>query len=544
MKIGVKKIIICLVIVFSIISFYCFSNKNKNSILLNKIYNDIFSNLEKVQNRNVNNVFISIWDEKRQAIVNVGTGDNVHKAFQKAMLKSLKSIKKDYTIKLVKIDFVKDVSIVQKNEIDYYIKNSYGIALDRNFTIAFLNEELTLGNLWAKNKYQTLNNLNNYLKYHHKKMIEELPDNYYIFQTNSFIYDDGILISSDLLGTSREQQIDVDNILNIMNNATHYLIKEQNMDGSFVYGYNATKDTIIEGYNMIRHCGTLVALAEQASLNKDKKGIKKALQKGISYIENHTVENNDNLYVYQDKKIKLGANALALLAITKYMEVYGTEEYLELGKKLANGIISMQNQKSGQFTFSLSLPSLKPLLNNTKHSYYEGEAAYALARFYGITRNKIYIDASSLAVDYFIENQYEQYEDHWISYASNEITKYIPQKKYLELGIKNYINKKEKFLQSENIFQTDFELIMNTLELYNRFHTQYDDDLLNLIKKGMESRIHDYLFKENYMYLTNPLKYQNVFCVKSSSCRIRIDDVQHSLSGVYLYYKNIDLISN
>lgn len=69
-------------------------------------------------------------------------------------------------------------------------------------------------------------------------------------------------------------------------------------------------------YNLVRHCGTLIALAEQGKINNNEL-LKRGIEKGISYIQNYLVENGNSLYVLEsgEKQIKLDANALALLAL-------------------------------------------------------------------------------------------------------------------------------------------------------------------------------------------------------------------------------------
>lgn len=529
MKNKVKMIMIffALFILLTLLFYHLLFDHNKR--LLNKVYKNISLKLDE-EYKDVTDVFISLYDDKTQAIVNNGHGNNIKEALKDAINKSLRSINKNYKIKLIKLDLVNNILPITKNSLNFYVNQGYGISFEENLDISFLNEELVLGDLWDNDDIdKSLIGLNP------KKQKENL-EQYYAFKTIKMIYRDGKLLSNDLELNSKK---DIDNI---MKKATDYLTLQQKEDGSFVYGYNAIKDTNIEGYNIIRHCGALVSLAEQSSLNKDRDKLKEKIQKGIKYIEKHTVSGGDNqsLYVYQEKNdnsIKLGSNALALLAVTKYMEVYGTKDYLELAKKLANGILNMQNDNGG-FIFLLTLPNLNPI-ESERYAYYEGEAVYALARFYAISNDKKYLDATFLALDYFISNDYDKYGDHWISYAVNEVTKYNLNQAYFDLGIKNYNLKKNSFLKLNQISATDFELLMNTLELYKRFNIEYDEELLEIIDKAFKSRIQDYLFEQEAMYLSNPIKYQNTFCVKSSSYRIRIDDVQHSLSGVYLYYKNI-----
>src|SRR5699024_9379784 len=62
--------------------------------------------------------------------------------------------------------------------------------------------------------------------------------------------------------------------------------------------------------------------------------------------------------------------------------------------------------------------------------YYEGEAVFALLRLYSLDKQDRWLEEARKSLDYFIEKDYWKHHDHWLSYAANEITDYIPEDKY------------------------------------------------------------------------------------------------------------------
>jgi uncharacterized protein YyaL (SSP411 family) len=89
---------------------------------------------------------------------------------------------------------------------------------------------------------------------------------------------------------------------------------------------------------MLRHAGTIYDMADLYRLTKDKILLEKT-QKAISFLlknlKNTQVNGQNVLVALDNDNIKLGGNALAILALTEYMEVTDTREYLETAQKLA-----------------------------------------------------------------------------------------------------------------------------------------------------------------------------------------------------------------
>jgi len=352
----------------------------------------------------------------------------------------------------------------------------------------------------------------------------------------------------------------------IIEQATHYLAKQVTTSGQYVYGYFPCFNRTINTYNSLRHASSTYALIEGYEACR---GFNTARNDGTTIALADMRNNIDNavgylinelIQIYDDKayvidtgqEIKLGANAVAILALVKYLQVFeGTPfagKYHELATKLALGIIAMQ-QEDGSFVHVLHSKDLSLKAKN-RIIYYDGEAAFALMRLYGLTKDTRWLDCVTCAFDYFIDAKHHQAHDHWLSYCSNELIIYKPEKKYFQFAVDNIKGYTDFIKNRITTFPTLLELSMAFHKMLLKLdeHPEFQDVLVGFDVQGFYQALHaranhlmnGFFFPEMAMFFKAPQTILHGFFIRHHSFRVRIDDVEHYLSGLVAYQKLLD----
>lgn len=366
--------------------------------------------------------------------------------------------------------------------------------------------------------------------------------------------------------------------------AASFLEKQVQPDGSFRYGYYPRFDRVIPGYNCMRHASTIWSLLCQYRMTK-KVSVLSLAARSIDYLLSHALvyRDPDTAYLSEPLKdeIKLGGGGVLILAITEYLDLCSGESrseilcfgeplaespsveivhskdafpeqealrrrYTEIACALGNGILSLLNPETGEFSHVLNMDfSLKERYRTV---YYDGEAAYALCRLYRLTKEEKWLFYAGKAVDHFLAADYTRYRDHWVAYAMNEITRYIHRDDYDTFALRNARVNLDFLYKRETTYHTFLELLMVTFETYERILAENpglpylkEFDLpyfLRTIRVRADRMLNGFFFPEYAMYMRCPDKILGSFMVRHDGFRVRIDDVQHNIGGFYLYYKN------
>lgn len=376
--------------------------------------------------------------------------------------------------------------------------------------------------------------------------------------------------------------------------AASFLEKQVQPDGSFRYGYYPRFDRVIPGYNYMRHASTIWSLLCQYRMTK-KASVLSLAARSIDYLLSHALvyRDPDTAYLSEPLKdeIKLGGGGVLILAITEYLDLCSGEphpeilcsreprseilcsgeplaeapsveivhskdafpeqealrcRYTEISCALGNGILSLLNPETGEFSHVLNMDfSLKERYRTV---YYDGEAAYALCRLYRLTKEEKWLFYAGKAVDHFLAADYTRYRDHWMAYAMNEITRYIHRDDYDTFALRNARVNLAFLYKRETTYHTFLELLMVTFETYERILAENpglpylkEFDLpyfLRTIRVRADRMLNGFFFPEYAMYMRCPDKILGSFMVRHDGFRVRIDDVQHNIGGFYLYYKN------
>ncbi|MBR2667734.1 MAG: glycosyl hydrolase family 88 [Oscillospiraceae bacterium] len=506
-------------------------------------------------------VFLSVCDGSSRANVYSGTGSTPENAWKSANHAAEAALKKSHLQpRWVKADVVCETTPVPTWELKSRIYASrheffrYGLAFDENFDPALLEAEMNGAKIYEYDQGGVdLKYLNTYLKKSDRPQLDSLPDEYYLFTCKGWFCDeDGTvyrLIDEGLDYGHREVDlVDAEYAEWLLENATSFLLEQVNEDGSFVYGIYPRFDNDIDNYNIVRHASTIWSLIIRYRMSPDPE-LQRTIESTLDYLLNYVIYADENTaYLYEEKadEIKLGGCGVAVIAMTEYMDVFQNDRYADVCRALGNGILTMMDPNTGTYVHVLNGDfSLKEEMRTV---YYDGEATFALCRLYGLTGDQRWLNAACAAADHFIAADYAQYKDHWVAYAMNELTMYVPDRTdYYAFGLKNAQDNLEAIAQRDTTYHTYLELLMVTFELYDRMvengisADNFDLPMfLQTIYTRVNRQLNGFFYPEYAMYMANPDRILYTFMVRHDGYRVRIDDVQHNIDGYYLYWKNYD----
>lgn len=509
-------------------------------------------------------VFLSICNTAERARVFCGTGADLDAAWENADGQVTEFLaNSNYDPVWVKADVVCKSNVLDGGELAAAVGKTrsgfyrYGIAFDPMFGTALLEAELNGAKIYDyDNGGLDFEYLNSYLRKSGRSGMDTLPDAYLMFQCLGWFCDETdavyeLIHDGPSYGRRKSPLVDDAYAKRLMESAGRHLVSQINPDGSFVYGLYPRFDKNVSGYDIVRHAGAIWALANMYRLTGDPKLPEQAastieyLLKSLTYADSRTA------YILKGKKdeIELGASGLAIIALTEYMDATGDDSYLDVCRDLGNGIIALQDQDTGEFYHVLNTDFSRK--EKFRVIYYDGESTFGLCRMYGMTGERMWLDAARLAVDHFIEADYTEHRDHWVAYSMNEITKYVDDPDYYAFGLRNAQINLEQIGKTTTTYHTHLELLMATFELYMRalergVRVDYLEDgfqldqFLKTVNIRTDRMLDGYFYPEYAMYMANPQRILNTFMVRHDGYRVRIDDVQHNIGGFYLYYKNYD----
>ncbi|ATU46028.1 poly alpha-glucosyltransferase [Acinetobacter junii] len=474
----------------------------------------------------------------------------------------------------IKIDCAYNIQKEDWQKIDQAIKtqqhnNHYrkGLSFDEKFSICFLEQELygraiIRGLSYDQPNYFDQDNLNSTLEYKYSNQNTSIQfkqlEYAWTFDTYAVFYENGQLIPLQSQFTENGvRYLTTDkktHIKDIIKKNASFLSSQIAQDGKYNYGFFPAYDRSIRSYNTVRHCTTTYSLLETLIIDKNdsvlgrcKLAIEYALQHFYVEIQPNQAYMLDGATPEDLDEIKLGANAAALLMLTKYQEITGETTYLNQALALAKGIQSMMNSE-GETSHVLHYPSLE-LKEKFRIIYYDGEAALALLRLYQLHSNEHLLNSVKLMFERFIQEKYERYHDHWLSYCTNELTKICAEEKYFLFGIKNYVRHMIFIRNRKTTYSTLLEMMMSAYLMVNRIkelglndilEKAHFEDLKKLIEFRAEFQRTGFFYPEVAMYMACPEKVLHAFYVRHDRFRVRIDDQEHNLSGYIAYVQHFN----
>ena len=514
-------------------------------------------------------LFFSFTDGTHRATVVTTTGATLDEAWQAGEMQLASAVSDICWVRVDWVDSVNSYTWATLRERLKDVKRNYtrrGLSLDADFRHAFLETELNANVMLYVNPstvHAGINEVNfrRYARERHGLENVEFDDDdpVWLFTTKGIFADeDGVhRLSQGGLNTGRRhvQELTPDLIWNVVDSGSRYLARQVLENGRFVYGWHPCFDLPINGYNSLRHASSVYAMLEAWEVTQDSV-LDKAIRRSLGYlvetlIRTVRIPSGDPVAFVVDSvgetptaEIKLGANAVAILALVKFMELHDDDQYLELTERLALGILCMQRPDTGEFLHVLNYPELT-LKAEHRIIYYDGEAAFALMRLYGLTGNENWLTAVEKAFESFIRRQHWNAHDHWLSYCVNELTMYQEDERYYQFGIDNFKSYLNFVATRITTFPTLLELTMAATKMVDRiknspqFAHLLDQVDLQHFYDARDHRarylLNGYFWPELAMFYENPARIVGSFFIRHHSFRVRIDDVEHYLSGLIAY---------
>ncbi|MCU4347264.1 poly alpha-glucosyltransferase [Acinetobacter lactucae] len=438
-----------------------------------------------------------------------------------------------------------------------------GIGFDEQCSVAFLEQEIygkaiIRGLSYDKPNFFDETNLNYAIKQKYNATkpqikLQELQD-IWTFDTYAAFYENEQFINLasryDANGIRAISSNKKQHFQMLIEKNAAFLHSQIQENGKFIYGYFSAYDRDIRNYNTVRHCTSLYALLETFEVQSKPEywpKIHAAIQYALTNF--YKEKDSETSFMIDGKEgefeIKLGANAAAILMLTKYQEITQKTDYQKYAEKLANGILKLIDS-NGSTTHVLNYPDYD-LKEKFRIIYYDGEAALALLRLYQINQNSKLLETVKLMFEYFIEKRYEKYHDHWLSYCTNELTKICPEDKYFIFGLNNYLKHFIFIRNRKTTYATLLEMLMAAYKMVRRlkeqgriglFEQAYMPELQKLIEFRADFQTTGFFYPEMAMYMARPDKILHAFYIRHDRFRVRIDDQEHNLSGYIAYVKD------
>lgn len=516
-------------------------------------------------------LFFSVSDRKERAHVVHVSGESFEKAWNQGIIK-LRRLLDKHKLKQgwLRVDWVTHVEATNWDDLNKRLQGTkrnyfrYGLAFDHALEQAFLEQELNANAmLYLGGDVESAQlNEKNFTKYavsrYGKKAVLDFSQQapVHVFSTQGVFCDASgechLLAGSGLNAGRRElPSLALEQVGRLIETASSYLAGQVKKTGEFFYGWHPCFDRKIATYNTLRHVSSTYAMIEAWEVTGDKT-LKSAIDRSVGYftqtlIKTYTLAGGETVAYLTDidDEIKLGGNAVCLLALVKYCEATGSRDHVPLLEQLALGILHMQDVSTGRFDHILNAGDLS-VKQAFRIIYYDGEAAFGLMRLYGLTQDFRWLASVEKAFEYFISNKHWKAHDHWLSYCVNELTRYKPEEKYFRFGIQNISGHLDFVLERITTYPTLLELMMAAEQMLARLKTMPDMHVLQNLDldkfyRALDYRanylVNGYFWPEMAMYFKNPERIIGSFFIRHHSFRVRIDDVEHYLSGFVAYRK-------
>ena len=201
--------------------------------------------------------------------------------------------------------------------------------------------------------------------------------------------------------------------------AIDWFVRNQQADGTWLYLYDADRDSVAPEYNLVRHAGAIMGLYRAAEAGMP--GALGSADRGTEWALNRLVSRDGWSAFGSIAEIDTGASALLVAGLTIRREATGETRYDGVLRRLAWFLVT-QTEPSGAVLARYDAASGAPV-PGAYSKYYTGEAYWALARLNRIFPGEGWGETADRVGAYLAisrddrEGYWPGIADHWAAYG-------------------------------------------------------------------------------------------------------------------------------
>lgn len=336
--------------------------------------------------------------------------------------------------------------------------------------------------------------------------------------------------------------------------------------GKFIYLYDHATGKVEKKYNLLRHCGTLWAMTTTArqpefSASLEPKMLP-AIISGLQWVDGkygQTSELLPGIFLVWHDQVKLGGNALMILALAEYIDWLHAkrfDKFVAIDIKQVRSLAILTEAyvqgvyyflASGQEFHKFNIRSLEK--SDFQSDYYTGEALFALVVWQQlgwklVNENVVTIDELPSLNKFpvtlnYMENLAEQnygleFQSHWMLYAVSELIRskiagmMAPQLyRYLENLIDAVLdNDRYRARNKSNPIACRTEGLLAAFRVYLPQHVANQPERQLRMQQTIE---------QNIMLQLQWVMPDGAIIAGSDSTMVQIDTLQHNISAFAAY---------
>ncbi|MFP4175852.1 MAG: hypothetical protein ACLFT2_01395 [Candidatus Brocadiia bacterium] len=522
-------------------------------------------------------VFLSLSDGRTPARVSRGSGMRADTAGAAALRNAVPYLMEEgFEPRWIKLDFVSGVTGDRELGTDDSLEISpdhMGVAFSADTDVALLPGEAGAHGILNRSLQVQPDALLTYLKRQNRpwkalqKRMEEDDLSAYRFGVEGHAAIDGQELTTLSFGFAEPpRELDRETLLGRARKAGEYLVDATADNGKFHYLYDPGSDRVEDDYNLVRHAGTMYSLYQLAGVTEDKELIRTADRAAdylFHYLESAESFGQEGSVIVSPDSIKLGTQALAVLAIAERARISGEDKYLQEGREIAEWICSTQ-QEDGRFRIHKQLLPDGDV-TSFRSSYYPGEAIFGLMRMYQVDGNERWAETAESAARYLIEDRdadktdLELPPDHWLLYGLQQVHDYSPDELYIEHAwrIASTMLANQHRPPMRRAWRGGFhrpprsgptatrsEGLSAAFWLQHRAgHEQRAERIVEGIRAAVRFQLHTQHTPASTMHFPDPQRPLGAFAYSLRDSRVRIDIVQHNISSLVRFRQILSEIS-